>query len=80
MFNKQFTRLLACLVLLAACAPLMAYIGPGAGIPVLGSLIGIIVAVVLALAAIVAWPVRRMLKNRRQKSSTSTEKQESDAL
>ncbi len=47
----------------------MAYIGPGAGIPVLGSLLGILSAIILAIAAIVIWPVRRMLKKKRQQQA-----------
>ncbi|WP_395376216.1 FeoB-associated Cys-rich membrane protein [Marinicella sp. W31] len=42
-----------------------AYVGPGAGIPIIGSLIGIIVTVVLVLAAILFWPIRKMLKKKK---------------
>jgi len=44
----------------------LAYIGPGAGIPVLGSILGVISAIVIAIIAIIAWPIRRMLKKKRQ--------------
>ena len=43
-----------------------AYVGPGAGLSLLGALWALLVAVGLALAFIVAWPVRRMLRRRRQ--------------
>lgn len=43
-----------------------AYIGPGAGIPVLGSILGVISAILIAIIAIIAWPIRRMLKKKRQ--------------
>jgi hypothetical protein len=46
--------------------PAFAYIGPGAGITVLGALWGVIVAVVLALAAIVLWPLRALFRRRRR--------------
>lgn len=50
-----------------------AYIGPGAGISVVGSLIGVVVTIVLAIGAVIAWPVRRMLRRRRAgKSGTDT--------
>lgn len=42
-----------------------AYIGPGAGLSLLAALWALVVAVVTALAFVVAWPVRRMLRRRR---------------
>lgn len=45
--------------------PVSAYIGPGAGISVLGSLLGIIVTIVVAIGAIVMWPLRKLLKKKR---------------
>jgi membrane protein implicated in regulation of membrane protease activity len=58
--------------------PAFAYIGPGAGITVLGALWGVVVAVVLALAAILLWPLRALLRRRRRSTrpadaSASTE-------
>ena len=46
--------------------PAFAYIGPGAGITVLGALWGVVVAVVLALAAILLWQLRELLPRRRR--------------
>lgn len=46
--------------------PAYAYIGPGAGIPILGSVIGLIVTVLLVIGAILIWPIRRILKKRNQ--------------
>lgn len=59
------------LVILAAlgslwCAPAMAYIGPGAGVTVLGALWGVIVAIVLTIGAVVLWPFRILLRRRRK--------------
>lgn len=42
-----------------------AYVGPGAGLSLLGALWALLVAVGLAIAFIIAWPVRRMLRRRR---------------
>lgn len=53
--------------------PAMAYIGPGAGISVLGSLLGILATIVVAIGAIVMWPLRKALKKRRQASSGTEE-------
>ena len=46
-------------------ATAVAYIGPGAGISLLGSVIGVVVTVLVAIGAILLWPVRRMLKRRK---------------
>ena len=43
-----------------------AYIGPGAGISVLGSLLGILGTIVVAIGAIIFWPLRKFLKRRKQ--------------
>lgn len=42
-----------------------AYIGPGAGISVLGSLLGILTTVLVAIGAILMWPLRTYLKRRK---------------
>lgn len=49
---------------LLAATPALAYVGPGAGLSLLGALWGVIAAVVLALAFVVIWPVRRLIKRR----------------
>lgn len=46
--------------------PAAAYIGPGAGITMLGALWGVVVAVALALGAILFWPIRILLRKRRK--------------
>jgi hypothetical protein len=61
---------------LATTAPAAAYIGPGAGITMLGALWGVIMAVVIALGAVVWWPVRalrRKITRRRADPSVGTE-------
>ncbi len=59
----RFVTLLSAALL---SSPAVAYIGPGAGISVLGSLLGIIVTIVVAIGAIIMWPLRKALKKRRQ--------------
>jgi hypothetical protein len=59
------TRLVFLIIALLLSSPLSAYIGPGAGISVLGSLLGIIVTIVVAIGAIIMWPLRKLLKKRR---------------
>jgi hypothetical protein len=43
-----------------------AYIGPGAGLTVLGALWAVMVAIVLALTGLLAWPIRAMMRRRKQ--------------
>jgi membrane protein implicated in regulation of membrane protease activity len=47
--------------------PALAYIGPGAGITVLGALWGVLVAIVLALSAVLYLPIRAVLRKRRRR-------------
>ena len=46
-------------------SPAMAYVGPGAGLSVVGALVGVLMAVGAALAFIVGWPIRRMMRRRK---------------
>ncbi len=60
------TRLLALSICLCALAgPAQAYVGPGAGVTLIGAAIGLIVAIVMAVGVIVLWPLRRVLKRRK---------------
>ena len=64
--------------------PAFAYIGPGAGITVLGALWGVVVAVVLAVAAVLLWPVRALFRRRPRSTppaevSTSVESETSSS-
>lgn len=56
---------LACVALLLGLTlsgPAMAYIGPGAGITMLGALWGVVVAVFLAIGAVLFWPIRALIR------------------
>jgi hypothetical protein len=67
-FSKEFDILktlkttITLFSLLCVALPVQAYIGPGAGISVVGSLLGLLGTVVLAVAVIFLWPIRRLLK------------------
>lgn len=53
----------------------VAYIGPGAGLTLIGSLVGIIVAVLMALGILLSWPVRILIRRIRRRSAARTEYQ-----
>ena len=62
-------------------SPSVAYIGPGAGISVLGSLLGVLATIFVAIGAIVFWPIRKFLKRkkaRRESSPDSASETEED--
>ena len=50
----------------AAAAPAQAYIGPGAGITMLGALWGVVIAVALAIGAVLFWPIRLLIRKFRK--------------
>ncbi len=50
------------LILMAMAPTAFAYIGPGAGISVIGSLFGLLATVFLAVVAVLFWPLRRAWK------------------
>jgi len=52
-------------VVVLAAAPAFAYVGPGAGLSLLGTLWGVAVAVFAALSFVILWPIRRLLRQRR---------------
>jgi uncharacterized YccA/Bax inhibitor family protein len=51
----------------------MAYVGPGAGLTLIGSLIGLMIAILTALGIILYWPVRALIRRiRGKRPSTAT--------
>ncbi len=62
---KRVAAALTLMVGLLAPATAFAYVGPGAGLSLLGALWALVMALGLALMFIVAWPVRSLLRKRR---------------
>lgn len=72
----------ACLLLVLGVtlsAPAMAYIGPGAGITMLGALWGVIVAVLLAIGAVLFWPIRALVRRAKGKRPAGVAAQDAAA-
>lgn len=59
--------------------PALAYIGPGAGLSLLGALWGIVAAVLAALLFLLIWPLRRLLRRQRPAVERSGEAKRSSA-
>ena len=53
-----------------------AYIGPGSGISVIGSLLGLLATILLTIGAIVLFPVRKMMKKRRAETQSHDDTEE----
>ena len=76
----QTFTLFAYFLLLMIVTPIAsAYIGPGSGISIVGSLLGLLATIFLAVGAIVIWPYRRMLKKRMQKKSEENDDEDTQA-
>lgn len=45
-----------------------AYVGPGAGLSAIGSLLALIAAIILAIVGFIWYPLKRLMKKRKKKS------------
>lgn len=63
---KQAAILTVFCALLAAATPALAYMGPGAGLGMLGSLFALIGAALVALFGLIVLPVRMLMKRFRK--------------
>ena len=50
-----------------------AYVGPGAGIGLVGALGGLIIAVVIAVAILLIWPIRMLLRKKKAAANQDLE-------
>lgn len=71
MIRKQAALLSVFVAALLAAGPAAAYMGPGAGLGMIGSLVAVIGAVLIAVLGIVILPVRMILKKRRKAPTNS---------
>lgn len=63
-----FALLVATLAIVPESAS--AYVGPGAGLSLLGALWALVAAVGVAVFFVIAWPVRRLLRGRSRNAGT----------
>jgi membrane protein implicated in regulation of membrane protease activity len=66
----KFLGVATTMVLALAATPALAYVGPGAGLSLLGAFWGLLVAVLAALAFVVVYPIRRMMRARKRPADT----------
>jgi hypothetical protein len=66
----KFLAMATTTALTLAATPAMAYVGPGAGLSLLGAFWGLVVAILAALAFVIVYPVRRMMRARKRSAET----------
>jgi membrane protein implicated in regulation of membrane protease activity len=66
----KFLAVLAAAVLTLSALPALAYVGPGAGLSLLGAFWGLLIAVLAALAFVVLYPIRRLMRARKRPVET----------
>ena len=65
------SKILFLLAAIALPGTAAAYMGPGAGLGMLGSLVAVVGAVLIALVGIIILPVRMIMKKRRKAATNS---------
>lgn len=61
------------LILALGPTPALAYMGPGLGLGAIGSVIGVVAALLLGLASIVWYPCKRLLRRMRARRAKGTD-------
>jgi membrane protein implicated in regulation of membrane protease activity len=72
----QVILVVAVALAVGIAGPAAAYIGPGVGLSVIGAFWGLLMAVFAALAFIMSWLIRRLLRRRSACADTSSTAQE----
>ena len=70
MFKLVFNLTIFCLI----TTPSLAYLGPGVGGGFIAATIGIIVAIFAALFGLIWFPIKRLLKKRKEKKDNKQSK------
>ena len=66
MFKLNFSLIFVISIL---TTPAYTYIGPGMGVGIIVTTFGVIVAIIVALLGIIYFPIKRLLKKRKQKKT-----------
>jgi membrane protein implicated in regulation of membrane protease activity len=70
--------LIVMLVAVSSTAPAVAYVGPGAGLSLVGAFWGLLVAVFAAFAFVILWPIRRLFRRRRQAAAQASREESAE--
>jgi uncharacterized protein (DUF2062 family) len=63
---------------LFSAGPAAAYLGPGAGLGMIGSLIAVIIVALVVILGLVIYPVRMLRKRRRKATAANSESKSAD--
>jgi len=61
------------LLVMALAPSALAYVGPGAGLGMLGALFAVMIAVLATVVGLVLWPLRMLIRRRKAKAETAGE-------
>ena len=78
MKTSSLVGIFICVLLLVVFVqqPAMAYVGPGTGIAALGALLAIIAGVIAAIFGFLWYPIKRLLKKRKQTEAKDIQERE----
>lgn len=76
---KMLIALMALMIGSTTPALAATYIGPGAGLSLLGAVWALLAAIFTAIAFVVAWPLRRLLVRKREKRAQMSPQEERHA-
>lgn len=71
--RKMCGPVVAALALVMSTMPALAYVGPGAGLTAIGTMIAVIAIVVLAIVGFVWYPLKRAMRKRKESTHESHE-------
>ena len=69
---RMFKLLVSAFLFMSWPAMAIAYVGPGAGISLLGALWGLLLGIFMAIAVVLFWPVRLLIRKWRSRASADT--------
>lgn len=72
--RRHFAWLVAALAFALLPDQASAYVGPGAGLTVIGSVLALLAAVVLAIVGFVWYPIKRLMRKNKVKEDTPQSK------
>lgn len=76
----KLTAVLVCCGCMLFPGAVLAYVGPGAGLSLLGALWALLVAVGAAILFLIAWPIRRMRRRKREAGERAADDPQGEKL
>ncbi|KIC47695.1 hypothetical protein [Tateyamaria sp. ANG-S1] len=77
--NRGHGAIVLTAALMALPVTAQAYVGPGAGLTAIGTMLALIAALVLALVGFVWYPVKRMMRAKKAKAEMQTTPSETES-